>query len=327
MTTDTAKKIEEYIEKNRQATAKELAGFLEISPQALFKQLLKLQTKGTIYKIGTPPKVFYLRKEKIQTNITPTDEIDKDAEKIIEENYLFITPSGERKEGLQGFKFWCNKTKQPIDKTALEYAKCWQKYDAYKKNGVIDGTFKLKSTFPIIYLNKLYYLDFYSIERFGKTKLGQLLLYAKQSQNVKMIKDLITNIKPTVQLLIKKFQIDAVLFVPPTVRREIQFMKELEKHLTLNIEKIPVFKIKTEIAVPQKTLNKLEDRIENAKNTILIESISHYNNILIIDDAVGSGATINEVAAQIKNKKLSKGKIIGLAITGSFKGFDVISEV
>ncbi len=51
-----------------------------------------------------------------------------------------------------------------------------------------------------------------------------------------------------------------------------------------------------------------------------------YKNILLIDDAVGSGATMNETAKQIKNKGIAK-KIIGIAITGSFKGFDVISEV
>ncbi len=326
MKTDTAKKIESYIAKNKQATAKELADFLAISPQALFKQLAKLQSKEKIYKIGTPPKVFYLIKD-IENVESPDLNIDKSDRKIIDENYLFITPSGERKEGLQGFKYWCNKTKQPLEKTAREYVRIWHKYNSLKRDGVIDGTNKLKSTFPTVYLNRLFYLDFYSIERFGKTKLGQLLLYAKQSQNVKMIKELIMDIKPHVQYLIKKFKIDAVAFVPPTVKREIQFMKELERHLNLDIKKIPVLKIKTEVSVPQKTLNKLEDRIENAQKTMLIESRNYYKNILIIDDAVGSGATINEVAAQIKHKKLGKGKIIGLAITGSFKGFDVISEV
>ena len=52
-----------------------------------------------------------------------------------------------------------------------------------------------------------------------------------------------------------------------------------------------------------------------------------YNNILLIDDAVGSGSTINETAKKIKQKGICKGRVIGLAITGSFKGFDVISEV
>ena len=47
----------------------------------------------------------------------------------------------------------------------------------------------------------------------------------------------------------------------------------------------------------------------------------------MVDDAVGSGATLNEIAKKIRDRKICKGKIIGLAITGSFKGFDVISEV
>ena len=97
--------------------------------------------------------------------------------------------------------------------------------------------------------------------------------------------------------------------------------------MALPINTLSVTKIKTEIIVPQKTLPKLEDRIENARKTIIVDDKRKYKNILIIDDAVGSGATMNEIAKQIKNKKMMSGKIIGLAITGSFKGFDVISEI
>ena len=50
-------------------------------------------------------------------------------------------------------------------------------------------------------------------------------------------------------------------------------------------------------------------------------------NILIIDDAVGSGATLHETAKKIRQKNICSGSVIGLAITGSAKGFDVISEV
>ena len=90
---------------------------------------------------------------------------------------------------------------------------------------------------------------------------------------------------------------------------------------------IRLSKIKTEVIVPQKTLNKLADGIENARNTIFVDDVNQYNNILLIDDAVGSGATMNETAAKIRAKNICRGKIIGLAITGSAKGFDVISEV
>jgi predicted amidophosphoribosyltransferase len=79
--------------------------------------------------------------------------------------------------------------------------------------------------------------------------------------------------------------------------------------------------------VPQKTLNKIEDRIINARETIVVEGNDSYNNILLIDDAVGSGSTLNEIAKKIRQRGQCGGKIIGLTITGSFKGFEVISEV
>ncbi len=174
---------------------------------------------------------------------------------------------------------------------------------------LIDGMDKMKQTFPKIFLDKLFYLDFYSIERFGKTKLGQILLYAKQSQNKNLIKSLIKDIRPRVLSLAKKYKIDGVLFVPPTVKREVQLMKELEKSLNLPIRTLAVTKIKNTIAIPQKTLNKLGDRVENAAKTIIVEDAGSYQNILIIDDAVGSGATLNETARQVKKRDCAKEKL------------------
>jgi len=327
MKTKTADKIVAYLKGKKQATAKDLADYLGISRQALFRQLAQLLNKGQIYKVGKPPKVFYFEKEIKEEEIKLGLEIDEITKKFIEEKFLIITPTGERKEGLAGFTFWCQKTNQPIQKTAQEYMKTWEKYDSFRKDGLIDGLAKIKMTFSQVNLDDLFYLDFYSIERFGKTKLGQLLLYAKQSQDKSLMKELAAAIKPKVDKVIKKYKIDGVGFIPPTVKRETQLMKELERNLQLNARMIPIVKIMTEVAVPQKTLNKLEDRVENAKKTIIVNDSKLYNNILIIDDAVGSGATLNETAGQIKAKGICRGKIIGLAITGSFKGFDVISEV
>lgn len=322
----TSEKILQYIESHEQATANELVDFLLISERAVFKQLSNLLAEKKLTKIGKPPKVFYQisgneKKESMQF------KLDKSLEKIITENFFVITPSGERKEGLDGFVFWCGKTNQPIEKTAKEYAATLKKYNAFKKNGIIDGMKKIQETFKQTQLDHVFYLDFYSIERFGKTKLGQLLLYAKQSQDKKLMRELAADIKPKVDDLIRRYDIDAIGFIPPTVKRQVQFMKELEKNLHPKIRKISIEKVKTQIIVPQKTLNKLEDRIENARKTIIVSDNNPCRNILLIDDAVGSGATLNETADQIKRKGICTGKIIGLAITGSFKGFDVISEV
>lgn len=323
---NTSGKILDFISKNGQASGKQLSDYLGgITPRAVRKQLKNLFDKGILRKIGRPPKVYYLLQTSKQ--ILSGKSVDIKTKRIIDEKYLFISPSGESKYGWEGFLAWCRKTNQDSERTARDYLATLKKFDKFRKNGFIDGMPKMKNTFKEVFLDKLFYLDFYSIERFGKTKLGQLLLYAKQSQNLKLISRLIDEIRPKIVYLIGKYNIDGVLFIPPTVKREVQFMRELEKKLSLPVRTITVGKIRTEIIIPQKTLSKLEDRVDNARNTIVVEDRKRYKNILLIDDAVGSGATINETARQIKNKGLASGRIIGLAITGSFKGFDVISEI
>lgn len=322
----TSQNILDYIQKNKQATGYELSNFLGITDRAIRKQLFNLLKRGDVIKIGKPPKVYYSLPNS-DTATTKNIKLNSKTTDFINKNYLYITATGERLEGVMGFETWCNKTKQPIAKTADDYIKTLNKYYKLRKDGLIDGRLKLKNTFKEIGLDRLFYLDFYSIDRFGKTKLGQLLLYAKQSQNKALMKELVKKIKPKIDVLIQKYNITSIGYIPPTVKRQVQLMKELERNLHLKLHKISIVKIKTEIAVAQKTLNKLEDRVENARKTIIVDDNQTHNNILLLDDAVGSGSTLNETALQIKDRGICKGKIIGLAITGSFKGFDVISEV
>ena len=286
---NTVEKIIEIIEKSGQATVNDLTSALRVSRQLVHRRIARLIEEGN-------------------------------------SNFLMITPSGEKKEGVEAFREWCEKRNDNFEKTAEEYVKSIEKYSKYKENDLIGGMHKMKSTFKDVFLDKLFYLDFYSIERFGKTKLGQLLLYAKQSQDRSLIKELVIEIKPKIEKIIKKYNIEAVGFIPPTVKREIQLMKEVERQLSLNIPSIHILKIKTGISIPQKTLTKLEDRVENAKNTIFVDDHRGYERMVLIDDALGSGATLNKVAKKIKNQKVAK-EIIGVAITGSFSGFEVISEV
>ncbi len=321
----TGDRIIEYLKTRPEAAAGELSDYLGISRQAVHRQINKLLKEKIIYKAGKPPKVFYsVSPKKIKE--AGTFLIGDNLKKIIGGNFLVITPSGERQEGVGGFAYWCQKQKLPVEKTATEYIQTLKKYSMYKKDGLVDGMYKIKHTFDEVFLDKVFYLDFYSIERFGKTKLGQLLLYAKQSQNKNLMKELVEEIKPKINFLAEKFEVNAVGFIPPTVKREVQLMKELEKQLRLPLPVIDLVKIKTPVAVPQKTLVKLEDRIENASRTIVMQDARKFKTVLLIDDALGSGATLNETARKIKERNLAE-QIIGLAITGSFKGFEVISEV
>ncbi len=324
MKTGTRQNIIDFVTRQNQVTAKLIIEHVGLTPAAVFRHLAKLVSDGILMKRGTPPKVFYSVASAVP--VQDNDVFAPQTERIINERFLKITPDGALQTGTQAFARWCLARKLDPVKTSTDYVASIKKFDAYRKNGLIDGMFKVQHTLPSVYLDQLYYLDFYAIERFGKTKLGELILYAKQSQNRGLIKIVAMDVHDQILAAIKDFQIDAVGFVPPTVKRDVQFMKELERLLQLSSPTIQITKIRTPISVPQKTLSKLEERIENAKQSLVVEERKVYKNILLIDDAVGSGATINEVAGQIRSKKLCTGKIIGLALTGSFSGFEVIHE-
>jgi len=102
-------------------------------------------------------------------------------------------------------------------------------------------------------------------------------------------------------------------------------MTVLEHGYGLSLPIIQLIKVKGEIIVPQKALSKISDRIENNQQSIMVADRRVFKNILLIDDAVGSGAALNETAGKLIHQSFAK-KVYGLAITGSYKDFEVITE-
>ncbi len=308
---------------------KEMVDILEVSKQAIHIALLQLLEQNLITKFGrTPTTIYRLNTPKNENRIDKT-EISLEKQSFLNDNFLLISEIGVMMEGLDGFERWCKQRKLPLEKTIDEFIKTKEKYkDYYDKMGIINGKEKLMNTagYDEIFLDEVYYLDFYAIERFGKTQLGTMLHYAKQGQNKFLMKLLLAQLKPKLNKLLLGKNFDAVGFVPPTIRREVQLMKYMETHLKIDLPKVSIQKISGIIPVPQKSLNKLDERISNAENTFAINETVKYKHILLIDDAIGSGSTLNQIAGKIKRKGIAQ-KITGLAIVGSFKGFDVVTDV
>ena len=322
-------KIEAALTEKGDLSVKELVDMLHVSKQAIHVAITQLLEQDVIVKFGRTPKTIYRLNNKAPAAINDFTGINNEYQKYLLKNFLLITEIGEMLEGIEGFSYWCKKRSLPLEKTLDEFIKTRAKYDGYfNSRGIIDGKEKLINTkgYKKIHLDEILYLDFYAIERFGKTRLGTLLHYAKQGQNKFLMKILLAEIKQKVTLLLKKNKVDAVGFVPPTIRREVQIMKYLETHLKINLPKINIQKISGIIPVPQKSLHKIEERISNAENTFAVNETVKYNHLLLIDDAVGSGSTMNQIAGKIKQKGIAK-KITGLAIVGSFKGFDVVTDL
>lgn len=337
----TKPEILNFIQKKGKTTAKEIEQNFEISKVSIFKHLKSLVEREKVKKVGSPPKVYYIFNNELNRADLDLNkdfynnlrqQIDGESlEKLIQNKYLYVSVEGNLEYGVEGFRTWCEKQNLPFEKTVLEYQKTWEKYlKFYKKNDsteYVDATFKLNETFQNkSSTEKLFYLDFYAIERFGKTKLALLTFQAKQSQDAGLIKEIISIVKQPIQELISANKIEAVAFIPPTVKRRVQLMDLLEKELKLDLPKIKIEKIIYDTPVQQKTLKSKSDRVENASKTFYIPEQARFDKVMLIDDFIGSGATINQIAEVMKEKNIAK-SILGLGLTGSFNGFEVINQV
>ena len=322
-----AKKVLEIIKQYGPIRSTEIIKMLGISSKNSHKHLAKLLDERLVRKTGSVPKVFYAINTELESgSVAPLDENDQ----LIEQNYIYVSPSGEIIRGIFGFQTWCKKNQFNLEKEKKEFIqklKINQKFKN-KKSGLISAKNIILSVKEKVYLDDIFFSDFYTIGHFGKTKLGQLVYLGKSSQNKDLILEIAKLTVSGIKSIIEKYDIGLVCFIPPTIDRKVQFLEVFEKYLDLKLNKIIALKIDSPNKVPQKTLRKLEDRIINAQTTIAINPTQIVNsNVLIIDDATGSGATLNETAKKIKNITNKKIKIIGYSVVGSFKGFDVISEV
>ncbi len=305
----------------------ELAARLGISTVAVHKHLRNLQQSGALERRGRPPHVIYIIPP--TSAQLPTFNLTESERAELNESYCYFTPQGEELGGERALATFLLQTNQAQDPDARvrEYLNILHSAKSFEhKNGLINGTDRLRSVFRDCALYRMYYSGFYSLPKYGKTKFGHYLLHAKSGQSLAMIRRLSEATASHVRAIIELHDIDAIAFAPHSIPRKIQFLKEYRKILRISLPEISLIKAYAgSVPVAQKSLSKLSERIQNAQQTIFLAGESgDYRRVLIIDDALGSGATMNEIA-----KKLAKPgrKIIGYVIVGSYKEFEVIREV
>lgn len=318
------KKILEIIESYEPIRATEIVKKLKVSTKTVYKHLSKLLDEQLIKKIGSTPKVFYI----VNTTVDSDLQILEKDDIVIEQNYIYVSPKGEMISGVKGFLVWCQKNNFNYAKEKKLFIAQYKLLQKSKKNNLFSAKKIILSAKKQMNLDNIFFSDFYTIGHFGKTKFGQLVYLGKSSQNKNLIMKISKLVRLSILNIIKKYNIKMVCFIPPTIDRKIQFMDIFKKWLKLDLPEISAVKIPSTTKIPQKTLKKLEDRIINAKTTIAVNPNQKIiGNVLIIDDATGSGATLNETAKKIKKIAKKNIKAIGYSIVGSYKGFDVISEV
>lgn len=300
----------------------------DLSVSTAKKYIKQFIDDNTIQKNGFPPKkiVYTFVKSSVH-------DFTEEQKGVIEKYYIYTTPDGKLLKGINGFVYWAEHKsgRSDIEALAQEYLVTRKKYYNIENSVLmIDASDKLKYIFnEKVYVKKLFHRDFDALPVFGKTQLSQMIRVAKSGHtNNALMNNIVSKIQDSIDKIIDEYNIDCVGFIPPTVSRKTQLMTFL--HKKLKIGRCHIIDIKKKqglVPVQQKSLKKIEDRILNAKKTIIVGEQKKCKNILLIDDVTGSGATLNETAKKIIDQDIAQ-NVYAFTITGSAKSgvFDVISE-
>ncbi len=316
----------------------EKTGLWKTITQAYLKELV---TRGEIEKVGAPPKTrykIYWKQDNPWVVYVPIlgfawdNPFDYQTRKILDENFTKFSSTGTRYQWLDGFYKWVNKREENIDTMVNNFLKVQQKIvDIQDTCGIIDATDYFWKQFDEVYLDAVYYADLYIWLEFGRWRLAEITFYAKQSQNTKLINESIDEIFPKLECLIAREKPDAIVITPWSIDRRNQLLKILGNSLKVfNIPSIRLTKYSPSgILIPQKSLKTSKEREENAKNTIFVDDVgvSEYKKVLLIDDFVWSGATLNETAKKLKDAWV--GEVIGFTFVGNLNlnEYEIIREI
>lgn len=278
----------------------------------IHKYLKELVKRWYLIKLWKPPHTKYKRKIINTKNINKNIKdifISYEEKKIFDEAFLKFSSDWKILKWFEWFIIWCNERNFNIKKKKDDFLKIY-KYIKSKQDICwnISATQSFWKSFKTVYLDNIYYSDLYNYLEFWRWALAELAFYAKTSQNKKLIDETLDKVLYKIECIIHLNKYDALAIVPWSIDRKNQLLKVLKDRLKrLNLPFINIIKYSpTWIIIPQKSLKTKKQRLENAKNTIFVDDNKKYNKVLLIDDFVGSWATLNETAKKIKENWIKK---------------------
>lgn len=314
----TKEQLVQHIQTAWKARIQDLARFFGVTSMTIHRHLVDLCANGLIHKQWSWPQTLYQATILSSTKDIYT-HIPLPLRTALDTYRYQINKVWQVLEWVAWFVSWCTERGFDIHTQAQQRYTYVTEIEKFRDDSWCLYASQKLHTYGADVLHRLWYQDLYAWPQYGKTKWWTFLEIAKIHPTLRLFGTIIAHIRPTLEHLIALQHIDAVCFVKPTMQRKLQIMSYLEKNLSLWLPIIPLQKVPG-FFPPQKSLAKREDRIANAQASFFIPLYPNtYQHVLLIDDAVGSGATLIEIAKKIQNLGIAK-TVSWYAITGTANG-------
>lgn len=308
-------RILELFDNYNELSVLEITKQLNVSKQSVHLCLKKLQEEEVVQKFGRVPLTFYkllpssVGGEDVQISLT-------EDEQTAVNTFTRLNAYGELITGIPAIADYYKNTDRGIHEFIKLFAAERIRINRNKDTSqLINGhnNFRQQVGVSDYNINDLYHVDYEFVGEFGKSRLGILIELAKTTQSDSVFELLIKDVKKQIVNFVYMSDFDAVAFVPPTIPREKQIMKVLEEELAIALPKINIHKVFNEVPVAQKSRLSKESRAINAENSFMVPQQAKYKHLLLIDDIMTTGITLNTIAQKIKRKKIVI-KITGLTL-------------
>lgn len=331
---NTYRRVVDLLENIEIIWATEISNRLWLSRVIVHKILKRLLEENKVEKIWkwahTKYKslIFSWNKEEITFDDLI---INYKTKKFFDDNFYKFDSDWKILKWFDWFKYWLKDRNFDLNKSIKNYKKIYNYIEKLENNcWLLDATDIFNKKFEKNYMKKVFYAWEYSFMEFWRSKLAEITFFAKQSQNKNLINYSIDEIFYKIECLIKTENIDCIAIIPWSIDRKNQLLWILKNRLKdFQIDFLNIIKYyPNNISIPQKSIKSKSWRLKNASNTIFVndEKVKKYSKILLIDDFVWSGATLNITAKKIN--ELWWKNIIWFAFVWSLDlSYEVINEI
>ncbi len=289
----------------------ELHKITNISRQRIHSQLKSLLLSDQIIRRGKSPLTYYSLKTEAQQSSEQILQLTDTQRETLNQDFLIIKRQGTQVTGQRAVCDYAQEHNVDPQEVAEKFVKARQtqkKLSTLHDGSTADQLIQLEEKKHVIpgLIERYQCADYAEIDGFGKTAIAKKVHAAKASKNAVLQMEIFRQTERQIHDMITEYGIEAVAFVPGATDVGKTFMKQWQQTLDLPLPHINLVRVAQDTNVPQGAISLQRDREDYTSYTMVPGDHRRFRHVLLLDDSVISGTTINQAAQSLLKEEVTE---------------------